>query len=111
MDAKDLLVTDYVTIDANDHMSTLIGKLKMHGAHSAVVFDGKKYLGMIDKRLWVRTKMNSSEAKVKHYVVKVPTLSKGTTLKETARLMYTSDSHTLPVVEKDRVLPHAVTRR
>ncbi|MBI4449055.1 CBS domain-containing protein [Candidatus Woesearchaeota archaeon] len=104
MNAKDILFKDYIAIDANDRMTTLIGKLKVHGAHHAVVFDGKKYIGMTNKRRWVRTRINSSEVKVRSVLVKVPTLSKETSLSEIARLMYTADTPVLPVLEKGRVI-------
>ena len=111
--AQDLLRKDYVSVDINDTISELIGALNKAKEHDALVFDGKKYLGVVAKRFLLTTRINPSEMKVANIIKKrsksktpffVPILERDTDIKEICRLMATSDSHVLPVLEKDKVI-------
>jgi CBS domain-containing protein len=111
--AQDLIRTDYVSVDINDTISQMLGKLKRAKQHSALVFDGKKYMGVIGRRYLLTSRINPAEMKVKNIIKKrskakipfyVPELRPDTDIKEICRLMSTADTHVLPVLEKDRVL-------
>ncbi len=104
MDAKDFMTKRFISIDANDHLTTLIGKLKVFGELHAVVMSGKRYVGMFDKHQLVKTRINAAEVKVKNYIIRSPTLEKATPAREVARLMFTSSMHVLPVLEKGKVI-------
>ena len=111
--AKDLMRTDYVSVDLKDTISQLLGKLKMGKAHSALVFDGKKYKGIIAKRFLLTSRIHPEKMKVANVILKrskakssffVPTLKPDTNLKEICRLMAAADTHILPVLQKDKVI-------
>lgn len=102
--ATELLTTTYISINAEDHLTTLIGKLKTRKENLAVVIDKGVYIGMIDKHKWIKIRLDASEAKVKHYITKAPQLHPDTELEEIARLMYTADIHTLPVIEHNHII-------
>lgn len=111
--AQDLLRTDYVSVDVKDTISQLLGALKKAKARAALVFDGKKYLGVISKRFLLSSRIDPSEMKVANIVNKrskaripffVPTLELTTDLKKICRLMAASDTHTLPVLKDNKVL-------
>jgi len=93
-----MMSQDYVRIDKNDSISKLIGQLKRRKEKSAVVLDGKNYVGIINKRLLIRTKLNPAQMKVKRVIEKVPVLKGDEDIPKVAKLMYTADSHILPVV-------------
>lgn len=104
MIAKELISKDYVKVDQNDTISKLIGALKRKNEKSAVVLNGDKYTGVINKRLLIKTKLDPSVMKVKRIIEKVPVLNGDESVQKTARLMYAADSHILPVVQKDMIL-------
>ncbi len=111
--AQDLLRTEYVSVDVNDTISHLLGKLKQAKTHSALVFEGKKYLGVVTKRFLLTSRIDPSKMKVGNIIKKrskakaqffVPTLELNTSLKEICRKMAAADTHLLPVLQKDRVI-------
>lgn len=104
MSVKDFLSSHFVRVDVEDTVSSLLGKLRVLDELSAVVFNGDKAVGMADKRKFLRTRIDAKSTKVKRVVTKVPMLSLDTTEEEAARLMSTSNMHTLPVVQGSEVV-------
>ncbi len=111
--AKDLLRKDYVSTDIKETVAKLIGKLKKAGTHSALVFDGKKYLGLVSRRFLLTSRIDPSEMKVGNIIKKrskaktpffVPKLEENTDIKQICKLMTTSDTDMLPVLKKEQVL-------
>jgi len=111
--AQDIMRTDYVSVDMKDTVSELLGALKKAHEHYALVFDGKKYLGVIAKRFLLTGRIDPSTMKIANITKKrsksktafyVPMLKPNSDIKEICRLMTASDSHVLPVLEKDRVI-------
>lgn len=111
--AQDIMSTDYISIDINKTISELIGAFKKQKQHYALVFDGKKYLGTIAKRFLLTSRIDPAKMKIHNIIKKrsksktpffVPTLQLDTDIKKICKLMATSDSHLLPVIEKDKVL-------
>jgi len=112
MIAKDLIRKDYPKIDVKNTISELKGVFKKTKEHSALVFDGNKYLGVVSKRFLLTTRINPSEMKVGNIVKKrskaktpfyVPILEQETDIKKICKLMATSDSHMLPVMDKNKI--------
>lgn len=113
MIALDLLSKDFVKTDLDETVSKLIGKLKKKNKSHAVVFDGKKYIGIISKKAFLTSRIDPSSMKVSNILNRrsrsntnlfVPELSPDTDLKEVARLMYTADVKLLSVFDKGRFL-------
>ncbi len=111
--AQDLMRKDYISVDIKDTVSQLIGALKKTHEHYALVFDGKKYLGVVSKRFLLTSRIDPSKMKVGNVISKrsksksafyVPELSPETDIKEICKLMGGVDSHLLPVMEKEKVL-------
>jgi CBS domain-containing protein len=111
--AQDLLRKEFVSVDVKDSVSQMLGAMKKSKLRSALVFDGKKYLGIISKRFLLTSRINPAEMKVGNIIKKrsksktpfyVPILEPATDLKKICRLMAASDSHALPVMKNDKVL-------
>ncbi len=111
--AQDLMKKEFVSVDVNDTISQMIGKLNKTKEHSAVVFDGKKYLGIIARRYLLTSRIDPKKMKVANIVKKrsktktpfyVPTLELTTDIKEICRLMTAADTHMLPILQKDKLL-------
>ena len=113
MIAKDILTPKFLEIKLEDTISQMIGKMRKAKAHFALVFEGKKYLGLVGKKFLLTSKIDPHAMKVANIVKKrsksktpfyVPILSPDTKLQEIARLMNTADVHALPVMQNDKVI-------
>jgi CBS domain-containing protein len=110
--AKDIITKEYLSVDVQTTVAELIGHMKKEDVTFALVFDGKKYLGLVDKRWLLTSRLDSHQMKIHNILKKrsksktpffVPKLSLTTNLKEICRLMAASNTRALPVLEKDRI--------
>jgi len=108
MDIKSIVSQDFVTVDEETPLSELIGKLKNFEKHSALVFRNKKYLGVIEKKKLLRSKIDATEAKIKKFVENSPTISETADVIETAYLLFQSNLDYVPV-QKDKQIIGVVT--
>lgn len=104
MAVRDVLSSHFVSVDVDDTISRLLGKLRTLDELSAVVFRGAKVLGMADKRKFLRTRLDAKKMKVKHVVTMVPHLSLEDSELEAVRLLNAADVHTLPVLKDGKVV-------
>ncbi len=111
--AQDLLRKDYISVDANDTVSQFIGKLRKAKMHSAVVFDDGKYMGVVDKRFLLTSRINPAEMKMRNIIKKrskskaqffVPTLTPNSDIKEICKKMVSADTHNIPVMQNNKVI-------
>lgn len=100
MIAKDLMKTSFIKVDKEDTISKLIGKFRLSHKTEAVVLDKKKFIGIVSKKKMLKSRVNVSEAKVRHLVWKVAVLNGEEGIAKAAKLMVASDVHMLPVVKK-----------
>jgi predicted transcriptional regulator len=105
MEAKALMKTDFVAVNQDETLTSLIGRLKQTKQKAAVVTDAEgKYLGMTKKSFLHRLKIDTSKAKVKSVCWNCPSAGESDSLETVAGLMYNSDSRLLPVTREDKVL-------
>lgn len=98
--AKDVVRSDFVKIDKEDTISSLIGKLRLSKKTEAVVLDGKRYAGVVCKKKLIKSRMRVHEEKIRRVVAKPAVLNGGEDIKKVAKLMNASDIHMLPLVKK-----------
>lgn len=110
--AKDLMSRSYLAVDTRETISKLIGKMKNKHVTFALVFQGHKYKGLLDKRFLLTSRIDTSKMKVNNVLKKrsksktqffVPKLKKDTVLDRICRLMATSNARALPVLEGNSV--------
>lgn len=110
--AKDIITNKYLSVDVQTTVAELIGHMKKEDVTFALVFDRKKYLGLVDKRWLLTSRLDSHQMKINNILKKrsksktpffVPKLTLDTNLKEICRLMSASNTRALPVLEKDRI--------
>ncbi|MBW3018963.1 CBS domain-containing protein [Candidatus Woesearchaeota archaeon] len=113
MIAKDILTKKYVKISLDDTVSQMLGKMRRGKTHHALVFEGKKYLGLVGKKFLLTSRIDPHTMKVRNIIKKrsksktpffVPILSLDTSAKEMARLMNTADVTALPVMSNDKII-------
>lgn len=111
--AQDLLRKTYISVDVNDPVSKLLGKMKRTGKHYAVIFSGNTYKGVIGRRFLLTSRIDPAKMKVGNAIkrpskakapVNVPKLSPDMDVKEICRLMAAADTHLLPVIKNKKVI-------
>ncbi|MEK6969821.1 MAG: CBS domain-containing protein [Nanoarchaeota archaeon] len=101
MEITPVIKDDFLTFDDEATFSTVIGKLKQSEMRSGLVFRKDKYLGLIEKRRLLGTKIDITKTKIKPFIQKTPLLNAHADIIETSYLMYQSNFLFLPV-EKDK---------
>jgi len=112
MPVKEILTKKYLKVKPEDTISQMVGRMRKQRQHQAFVFDGNKYLGMIDRKFLLTSRIDPSKMKVGNVVKKrskaktqfyVPIISPDTEISEAARLMAAAGVHMLPVEEKGKM--------
>lgn len=111
--ASDILSKNYVKVDVKDTISVLLGALKKAGERYALVYDAKKYIGVITKKAILSERVDITQMKVANIVnhrsnakgsIFVPALEPETNDKTICKLMAAANTHLLPVVLDDKVI-------
>lgn len=111
--AKDILTKTYVKVKPGDSISSMIGKMRRARSHQALVFENNKYLGMIDRRFLLTSRVNPAQMKVGNIIKKrskaktpfyVPTLSPDADETQMCKLMNSANVHALPVQKDGKIL-------
>lgn len=98
---RELMNVEFPSVDVNDSLSELLGVMRKWKRHWAVVLDGKKYVGMVDKKLLRRSRIDVMQMKVRHCMVSVPRLLMNDDLTTMVDKVIDADLKALPVFEKD----------
>lgn len=111
--ASDILSKNYVKVDVKDTIAVLLGALKKAKERYALVFNGKKYIGVITKKAILSERVDINQMKVANIVnhrsnakgsVFVPTLEPDTDDKTICKLMAAANTHLLPVISDNKVI-------
>lgn len=111
--ASDILSKNYVKVDVKDTIAVLLGALKKNKERYAIAFDGKKYLGVINKKTILTERIDINQTKIANIVknrskakggVFVPTLEPDTDDKTICKLMAAANTHILPVMQDDKII-------
>ncbi len=111
--ASDILSKNYVKVDVKDTIASLLGALRKANERYALVFEGKKYLGVITKRAILTERIDINQTKVANIAKRrshakgsifVPTIEPNTDDKTICKLMAAADTHLLPVMQNDKVI-------
>lgn len=111
MNAKDLATKEFLQFDENEVLSKLIGKLVSKQQEIFLIFNGKNFSGMFDKKKLIKSKIDITSTKIKNFVKKVPVLKPEQEDAEIARLISSADVRALPVFQNKELLGvvHAIT--
>ncbi len=104
MEIKPLIKEDYLVLDENATLSQLIGQLKQFEKRTALIFRNKKYLGLIEKKKLLKSRIDTSKVKIKNFIQKTPIINENADIIETAYLMYQSNLEYLPVESNKKII-------
>ena len=104
MNASDLIREDYLSFEQQTTLSKVLGQWR-EGTHTeALILDKGKYLGLVDKRKLIRSKLDPTHVKIGKFVKRTASLAKDTDVERIVALLSTSDTHLLPVLEDKKVV-------
>tara|TARA_Y100000310_G_C20576674_1_gene760774 strand:+ start:80 stop:1213 length:1134 start_codon:yes stop_codon:yes gene_type:complete len=104
MEITPLIKEDYVVLQDEATVSELIGKMKQKEKRSALIFRNKKYLGLIEKKGLLHSKMDVTNTKLKNHIQNTPLLNEHADVIETAYLMFQSNLDLIPVERNKEIV-------
>ncbi|MBU0470902.1 MAG: CBS domain-containing protein [Nanoarchaeota archaeon] len=103
MEITPIITKDFLMFSDDETFSSVIGKLKNFEKRSGLVFKNNKYLGLIERKRLLRTKIDVTKAKIKSFVQPTPILNEHADIIESAYLMYLSNMQFLPVEREKKI--------
>jgi len=102
--ARDLMSQEFLSVQKEEPISKVIGKLILEDLRTAIVMWKKKYIGIIDRDLLVESKIDSTSAEAGTFVAHPPVVGQDEDLLKCAELMYGSYPCSLPIKRGNQVL-------
>lgn len=100
---QDIMTTSFARADVKDSISSLLSTMKKSGAETAMVFDGKKFSGVVSHSGLLRN-VDLQKTKVSTIVQTSPKLSLNQSFDDAVKQMRNANAHALAVVEKEAVV-------
>lgn len=95
--AEDIMTKEYIAIEADEPVASLIGKLVKEKEWTACVLENRKFIGLFAHDLFLKSRFDIKQTKIRNFVTPVPHLKKEHELAEIATLMFDSNAAMLPV--------------
>ncbi len=106
MNVGEIMATDFVRLNSEAKVTSLISALTRAGSQGAIIED-RGYLGTITKGMLFQTRQDLSKMKVSKILNSnpgIPVVSRDTPVEKAAELMYGADTRILPVLENGKVV-------
>ncbi|MEW5896718.1 MAG: CBS domain-containing protein [Nanoarchaeota archaeon] len=97
MEITPIISSDFLIFDSEMFLSEMIGQLRTYEKRAGLVFKNNKYLGLVEKKRLLRSRLDAANTKVGSYIHRTPIIDENATVVETSYLMYQSDVDYLPV--------------
>jgi CBS domain-containing protein/ribosome-associated translation inhibitor RaiA len=104
MDITPLIKEDFLQFEDTATLSEIIGKLRQFEKRAGLVFQNKKYLGLVEKGNLLRPNVNLHETVIDGHIQRTPILSATTELIEVARLMAENNVDSIPIEEEKKII-------
>jgi len=103
VNAADVMTRKFLSVELNEPIAAVIGKMEQADARTALVFEKKKLKGIIDRDLLKNSKI-SSQAEAADFIVHPPEVKETEDMMRCAELMYHSYPCVIPVIRKHVVI-------
>ncbi len=104
MEITPAIKLDFLTFDSEQVVSEFIGQLLKYEERQGLVFKKDKYIGVVERKGLLRSRFDSSTAKIGNYIHKTPLVNEHADIIKTAGIMYLSDSDFLPVESNKKII-------
>src|SRR3989344_100318 len=104
MEITPIIKTNMLKLPEEITVSEMIGRLKKSETNTGLVFRNEKYVGLVDKKKLLRTKLDTSNIKLGSLVQNTPLLDDHADIIESAYLMFESNLETIPVARNKEII-------
>ena len=104
MEITPAIKSDFLTFDSEQVVSEFIGQLLKYEERQGLVFKKDKYIGVVERKGLLRSRFDSSTAKIGNYIHKTPLVNEHADIIKTAFTMYLSDADFLPVESDKKII-------
>lgn len=104
MEITSIIKEKFLLFDADDQLSSLIGKLQQSKQRTGLVFKNGRYKGVIEKKGLLRARLDAAKTKINSFTQKAPLVNEHADVIETAYLMFNSNLDCLPVESNKKVI-------
>lgn len=95
---------NFLIFNDTDTLSSMIGELKKSGQKSGLVFRKDKFLGVIEKKKLLKSRLDATKTKIGNYIHRTSITNEHADVIETAYLMFQSDVDFLPVERNKKIV-------
>jgi len=104
MDITPIIQEDFIVIDDQSTISTMIGQLRQYEKRAGLVFRNNKYVGLIEKRKLFKTRKDATTEKIDKFIQETPILGSHADILETAYLLFKSNLELVPVEQNKTII-------
>ncbi|MDP3989881.1 MAG: CBS domain-containing protein [archaeon] len=104
MEITPAINTNFLQIDESVSLSQMIGKLKESDKKSGLIFQKGKYMGILDKKRILQTKLDSTNVGLSKFIQRTPMINEHADIIETSAMMFKSNIDLLPVERQKQVI-------
>lgn len=104
MEITSQIKENFLTFSDSDTISTMIGELKSAEQKSSLVFRKDKFLGVIEKRKLLKSRLDSTKTKIGNYIHRTPVINEHADVIETAYMMFQSDVDFIPIERNKKIV-------
>ena len=103
MEIKPIVTPDFVVLDEDVTLAEMLAQLQNQEKRIGLVFRKNKYVGMVEKRDIIKSRLDVHQAKLKNFLYKTPVLKEETDLLDAAKMFYQTEMDFLPVEKNKKI--------
>jgi predicted transcriptional regulator len=104
MEIKSIIEPNFVIMSDDETVVNVLKLFRKYEKQSALIFRNKKYMGIIEKKKLLKSRMDIQEAKIKKFIIKTPILNINDNVLDAARLISENNVEFLPVEENKKIV-------
>ncbi len=104
MEITRAIKSEFLSFDSEQVVSELIGQLRKYEERHGLIFKKEKYIGVIEKKGLLRSRLDVSKAKINNFVHRTPLVNEHADVIETAYALFQADSDFVPVESNKKIV-------
>lgn len=104
MEITPAIKSEFLSFDSEQAVSEMIGQLRKFEERHGLIFKKDKYLGIIEKKGLLRSRLDVTKAKINNFVHRTPLVNEHADVIETAYTLFQADSDFVPVESNKKIV-------
>ncbi|GEM_PF-622243 len=104
MEITPAIKSEFLSFDSEQVVSEMIGQLRKFEERHGLIFKKDKYLGIIEKKGLLRSRLDVSKTKINNFVHRTPLINEHADVIETAYALFQADSDFVPVESNKKIV-------